>query len=179
MYAQYGDEHLHARPERLHLAGAADQAAAYKALRKGIMDYERRQIYRGPEKFVDLPADAKDLEDAVDDALAEHPDNGDVMAAVVLKANAKKINRRARQRRRGADHRRRPQAAQSGLSDKAPPNIKIRRGAVIRVVKTPKNTWEITQLPEVEGAFVAWTRATAPSRRWSAASTSTRTSSTT
>jgi penicillin-binding protein 1A len=24
------------------------------------MDYERRQIYRGPEKFVDLPADAKE-----------------------------------------------------------------------------------------------------------------------
>lgn len=45
--------------------------------------------------------------------------------------------------------------AQSGLSDKAPPNIKIRRGAVIRVAKTPKNTWEITQLPQVEGAFVA------------------------
>jgi penicillin-binding protein 1A len=45
--------------------------------------------------------------------------------------------------------------AQSGLSDKAPPNIKIRPGAVIRVAKTLKNTWEITQLPEVEGAFVA------------------------
>jgi penicillin-binding protein 1A len=26
---------------------------------------------------------------------------------------------------------------------------------LIRVVKTPKNTWEITQLPEVEGAFIA------------------------
>jgi penicillin-binding protein 1A len=25
---------------------------------------------------------------------------------------------------------------------------------VIRVAKTPKNTWEITQLPEVEGAFI-------------------------
>jgi penicillin-binding protein 1A len=45
--------------------------------------------------------------------------------------------------------------AQSGLSDKAPPKIKIRRGAVIRVARTPKDTWEITQLPEVEGAFVA------------------------
>jgi penicillin-binding protein 1A len=45
--------------------------------------------------------------------------------------------------------------AQSGLSDKAPPNIKLRRGAVIRVAKTPKDAWEITQLPEVEGAFVA------------------------
>jgi penicillin-binding protein 1A len=45
--------------------------------------------------------------------------------------------------------------AQSGLSDKAAPSIRIRRGAVIRVAKTPKNTWEITQMPEVEGAFVA------------------------
>jgi penicillin-binding protein 1A len=41
------------------------------------------------------------------------------------------------------------------LSDKAPPNIKVRRGAVIRVAKTAKGAWEITQLPEVEGAFVA------------------------
>ena len=63
---------------------AAEQEAAYKALRKGIMDYERRQIYRGPEKFVDLPADPKELDEAIDDALAEHPDNGDVMSAVVL-----------------------------------------------------------------------------------------------
>ena len=44
---------------------------------------------------------------------------------------------------------------QSGLSDKAPPNIKLRRGAVIRIAKTVKDTWEATQLPEVEGAFVA------------------------
>ena len=45
--------------------------------------------------------------------------------------------------------------ASLGLSDKAPANIKIRRGAVIRVIKSIKNTWEIAQLPEVEGAFVA------------------------
>ena len=57
-------------------------------------------------------------------------------------------------------------AAQSGLSDKAPERIKIRRGAVIRVMKTPKGGWEITQLPEVEGAFVAIDSKQAPSVRW-------------
>jgi penicillin-binding protein 1A len=41
------------------------------------------------------------------------------------------------------------------LSDKAGPNIKIKRGAVVRVALTPKGTWDVTQLPEVEGAFVA------------------------
>jgi penicillin-binding protein 1A len=55
------------------------------------MDYERRQVYRGPERFINLPANPKELDDAIDDALADHPDNGDVMAAVVLEATPKKI----------------------------------------------------------------------------------------
>jgi penicillin-binding protein 1A len=155
MYAQYGDS-TYTRGLKVYTTlVAADQAAAYRALRRGIMDYERRQIYRGPEKFVDLPNDAKELDEAVDDALADHPDNGDVMSAVVLKANPKEI-----QAVRGNGDAVQItgdglKPAQSGLSDKAPPNIRIRRGAVIRVVKTPKGAWEITQLPEVEGAFVA------------------------
>lgn len=155
MYAQYGDS-TYTRGLKVYTTlVAADQAAAYRALRKGIMDYERRQFYRGPEKFVDLPADPKELDEAVDDALADHPDNGDVMSAVVLRASAKEINavRGNGDTLQIVGEGLRP--AQSGLSDKAPPNIKIRRGAVIRVVKTPKNTWEITQLPEVEGAFIA------------------------
>jgi penicillin-binding protein 1A len=56
MYAQYGDS-TYTRGLKVYTAVvAADQAAAYRALRKGIMDYERRQIYRGPEKFVELPS---------------------------------------------------------------------------------------------------------------------------
>jgi penicillin-binding protein 1A len=45
--------------------------------------------------------------------------------------------------------------AQAGLSPRAAPNLRVRRGAVVYVTKTPKGTWEITQLPEVEGAFVS------------------------
>ncbi|MET3494024.1 penicillin-binding protein 1A [Variovorax boronicumulans] len=155
MYAQYGDSIYTSGMKVYTSLVAADQAAAYKSLRKGIMDYERRQVYRGPEKFVDLPADPKELDEAVDDALAEHPDNGDVIAAVVLEANAKQISavRANGETIQITGEGLRP--AQSGLAAKAPPNIKIRRGAVIRAAKTPKNTWEITQLPEVEGAFIA------------------------
>ncbi|MEO8655422.1 MAG: transglycosylase domain-containing protein, partial [Ramlibacter sp.] len=155
VYAQYGDEAYTRGLNVFTTINAAQQDTAYKALRKGIMDYERRQIYRGPEQFVDLPANDKDAEDEIDDALTDHPDNGDVMSAVVLEANPKKILAV----RQNGEHLEivgdglKP--AQSGLSDKAPPKTKIRRGAVIRVAKTPKNTWEITQLPEIEGAFVA------------------------
>ena len=155
IFAQYGNE-AYTRGLNVYTSlNAAEQEAAYVALRRGIMDYERRQQYRGPEKFVALPASAQEVEDAIDDALANHPDNGDVLSAVVLEASAKRI---LAARANGdsveitGDG---LKPAQSGLSDKAPPNIKIRRGAVIRVVKTPKGAWEITQLPEVEGAFVA------------------------
>ena len=155
VYAQYGDE-TYTRGLNVYTTIKADeQEAAYTALRKGIMNYEMRQIYRGPERFVDLPSDPKDLDEAVDDALSDHPDNGDVLAAVVLEADPKKIVavRGDGEQFQIVGEGLRP--AQSGLSAKAPPKIKIRRGAVIRVMKTAKGTWEITQLPEVEGAFVA------------------------
>ena len=155
MYAQYGDS-TYTRGLKVYTSlVAADQAAAYKALRKGIMDFERRQIYRGPEKFVDLPVDPKEFDEAIDDALSDHPDNGDLLSVVVLKASPKEVNAVRADGEAVQITGEGLKLPQSGLSDKAPPNIKIRRGAVIRVAKTPKNTWEITQLPEVEGAFVA------------------------
>ena len=155
IYAQYGDE-TYTRGLNVHTTiKSTEQEAAYRALRKGIMDYERRQIYRGPEQFINLPADPKELEEAIDEALADHPDNDDVLSAVVTEANPKKI---VAIRQNGENIEITGDGlkpAQSGLSDKAAPKIRIRPGAVIRIVRTPKNTWEITQLPEVEGAFVA------------------------
>ncbi len=156
VFSQYGNETYTRGLNVYTTIKSADQDAAYKALRRGIMNFERRQIYRGPEKFVDLPEGGQqELDDAVDDALEAHPDNGDVMSAVVLEANPKLI-RAVRQNGEvveitgeGLD------PARSGLSDKAQPTVKIRRGAVIRVARKPKDSWEITQLPEVEGAFIA------------------------
>ncbi len=155
MYSQYGDE-TYTRGLNVFTTIKSDQQiAAYRALRRGIMDFERRQFYRGPEKFVELPAKGQELEDAIDEALDDHPDNGDVMAAIVLQADGKRI---LAQRQNGqlveitGDG---LKPVQSGLAEKAPPNIKLRKGAVIRVAKTIKGGWEVTQLPEVEGALVA------------------------
>ena len=155
VYGQYGDETYTRGLNVYTTLRSSDQIVAYKALRKGIMDYERRQIYRGPEKFIDLPANPQETEDAIDDALSDNPDNGDVMSAVVLEANPKRILAMRQNSETVEITGEGLKPAQSGLADKAGPNIKIRRGALIRVAKTPKNTWEITQLPEVEGAFVA------------------------
>jgi penicillin-binding protein 1A len=155
VFAQYGNETYTRGLNVFTTLQSAQQSVAYEALRKGIMNYERRQYYRGPEKFVSLPGDAAQAEDVIDETLLEHPDNGDVMAAVVLEVTPKKIVaiRQSGETIEITGEGLKP--ALSGLSDKAAANIRIRRGAVIRIVQTPKSTWEITQLPEVEGAFVA------------------------
>ena len=155
MFAQYGTE-IYTRGLNVYTTiRASDQQAAYFALRQGIMDYERRQHYRGPEKFITLPSTPSEMEDAIDDALIEQGDKGDLLAAVVIEATPKKVRAVRRNGETLEITGEGLQPVQSGLSDKAQPNIKLRPGALIRVTKTPKNIWEITQLPEVEGAFVA------------------------
>ena len=157
MFAQYGPE-IYTRGLNVYTTLHADeQEAAYQALRRGIMDFESRQIYRGPERFIDLPPLNKtaELEDAVGDALLEQGDKGDLLAAVVIEATPKKV-RVMRQNSEFIDITADGlKPVQSGLSDKAPPNIKLRPGAVVRIVKNEKSQWLITQLPEVEGAFIA------------------------
>ncbi|MDB5886326.1 MAG: penicillin-binding protein family [Polaromonas sp.] len=155
VFNQYGDETYTRGLNVYTTLKSQDQTMAYKSLRKGIMDFERRQIYRGPEKFIDLPSNPAEIEDAIDDALADNPDNGDIMSAVVLEASPKRIVavRLNSEKLTITGEGLRP--GQSGLADKAGATIKIRPGALIRVAKTLKDGWEITQLPEVEGAFVA------------------------
>jgi penicillin-binding protein 1A len=155
VFNQYGDSTYTRGLNVYTTVSSVDQSAAYKALRKGIMDFERRQVYRGPEKFLNLPADPKEAEDVIDDALADSPDNGDIMSAVVLAVTPKKVTAVRPNGETIEITGEGLKPAQSGLNEKAPANVRLRSGALIRVAKTDKNTWEITQLPEVEGAFVA------------------------
>ncbi|MDI1245690.1 MAG: penicillin-binding protein 1A [Rhodoferax sp.] len=155
MFAQYGDATYTRGLNVYTTLNAEQQDTAYKALRRGIMTYELRQFYRGPEKFVSLPTDQQAMDDVIDEVLQEHPDNGDLMSIVVLEASPKKIQGIRQNGEIIEVTGEGLKAVESGLSDKAAANLKIRRGAVIRVVQTPKKTWSVTQLPEVEGAFVA------------------------
>ena len=44
----------------------AEQEAAYQSLRKGVMDYERRHGYRGPEAIIELPANKELADEAIE-----------------------------------------------------------------------------------------------------------------
>ena len=155
IYAHYGDE-AYTRGLNVFLTlNSVEQTTAYRALRKGILDYERRQVYRGPEAYVDLPANPQELDARVAEALVDHPDNDELKAAVVLEANPRKVVAALQSGESITVTGDGLKPATSGLSAKASPSVQVRRGAVVRVVKGPKGDWTITQLPEVEGAFVS------------------------
>jgi len=130
----------------------ADQEAAYVALRAGVMEYDRRAGYRGPEGYVELPANPDD--DDLEDALADHPDNDDLLAAVVLAYDGKQVQAGLRSGERIAVQGQGLQFAARALDAKAAPQRRIRKGAIIRLQRDGKN-WQIVQLPEVEAAFIA------------------------
>jgi penicillin-binding protein 1A len=155
IFSQYGAD-AYTRGLNVYLTlNSGEQMLAYRALRKGIMDYERKQVYRGPEDYVDLPANPKELDARIAEALQDYPDNDELKAAIVVEAGPKKVVAILETGDSISIVGDGLKPAASGLAAKSNPKTQIRAGAVIRVVQNAKGEWGITQLPEVEGAFVS------------------------
>ena len=139
---------------------SADQAAAQAAVRKGVIDFDRRQAYRGPEDNEDLPDGDADIDAAAAAALHDHPDDDDLRVAVVTHASPKEVVailasgetlHLTGDALRGVGAALRPKAAE---------DLAITRGAIIRVMRTAgdasyKSEWRLAQWPDVEGALVS------------------------
>ncbi|MBU9399550.1 penicillin-binding protein 1A [Burkholderia multivorans] len=155
MYQQYKDETYTRGLTVTTTINSADQEAAYQAVRRGILDYERRHGYRGPEGTINLPPAGDERDEAIDDALADHPDNGDLQSAVVLSAAPNAVDVQfvgGATTRIGAAGLR---FVSGALSARANNTLRIRPGSIVRVLKDAKTGWQIVQLPQVEGALVA------------------------
>ena len=133
----------------------ANQEAAYAAVRRGVMDYDRRHGYRGPEGFINLPADPAEREQALDRAFQETADSDNLVVAVVLESSTTEVKAVVA----AGDV-----LAVSGdglrfvaryLTDKTPAAQRLRPGAVIRLTQDDKERWSIAQLPQAEAALVA------------------------
>lgn len=131
-----------------------EQLAAQQALRNGIIEFDRRRGYRGPEAFVDLTG-IEDKDDArLTEMLVDHRDYPDMLAALVLSASPKEV----RVFRNGEII----TIKGNGLSfvapmldPRAPQARRIRRGAIVRIRPLGRSGWEILQLPEVEAALIS------------------------
>jgi penicillin-binding protein 1A len=131
----------------------AEQDAAYSAVRKGIMDYELRHKYRGPEGYIKLPEDSTARQRAIDNILSDHPSSDDLLAGVVIAVNPKEIQAVIATGDtvtiKGDDLK----LGTVALSDKAQPKQQIKPGAIIRVLPLD-GRWVLAQMPQVEAAFV-------------------------
>jgi len=151
--AEHYPEDVYTRGFRVYTTiRKADQEAAYDALRKGALDYDRRQGYRGPEGFFDLRPSAG--QDEYDDALVDHPDSDDLVAAVVLSVEPKEIEAGLRSGEKLTINGEGLRFAARALDPKTASQKRIRRGSIIRVQREGK-AWQIAQLPEIESAFVS------------------------
>ena len=154
LHERYPDE-VYSRGFRVYTTiDKNDQEFAYRAVRRGLLDYDRRHGYRGPEGYAELDGNDENDED-YEEALADHPDSDDILAALVLEAGPQRV----RAWRRGGEN---VEISGDGLrfaarmlEDKAPPNKRIRRGAIIRIAKGEKGHWQILQLPAAEAAFIS------------------------
>jgi penicillin-binding protein 1A len=130
----------------------ADQEAANLGLRQGVLDYDRRHGYRGPEAQVALPA-GKDVDEEVEEALQDRETIGELVPAVVLEASPKEVKvmmRRGEEVTVSGDG---LKFVARALAERNPDRA-LRRGSIVRLQAGDKGTWSIAQLPKVEAALV-------------------------
>ncbi len=132
-----------------------DQEAAYTALRQAVLDYDRRHGYRGAEAFMDLKDIKSDQDETLEEALQDLSDIPDLMPAIVLGVDSKALRAYIRGGEIITVSGDGLKFAQAMIGDKASTNRRLRRGALVRLRKDSKGAWQITQLPEVEAAFVS------------------------
>lgn len=134
-----------------------NQEAANAAVLQGILDYDKRHAYRGPEGIVHLDrAGSHTPESLMEDTLDSLETFGGLVPAVVLEASPKQV----RVYRQGGSI-----ETISGdelkpftkiLTDpKVADKLKIVRGSIIRLHQADNGKWSIAQLPQVEASLVS------------------------
>lgn len=153
MFERFGEE-AYTRGIKVHTTLLVEhQRAAYEALRKGVLDYDRRHGYRGPEAFVELGKDVTD--EKLEDALQDIADSDELYPAIVLEASPKQVKLYRSGGERITIGEEGLKFAARQLADNAQASQRIRRGAVVRISKDEKGRWQFAQMPQVESALVS------------------------
>lgn len=154
MYARYQDNIYKSGLKVYTTIRKSSQEAANEAVLEGILDYDRRHNYRGPEGRIELDsAGSQPLEAYLDDAMGDIDEFHTLVPAVVLEASPKLI--KAYRKNGGVIEitGKGLQLVQKMLSEKTPAKQKLKRGALIRV-RQVKDQWQVAQLPQIEAALI-------------------------
>lgn len=141
------------------------QNAATAAVHAGVLGYDQRHGWRGPQSRITLPEGSAERIKAAEDALSGIAKAGGMEPAVVLHADARAVEvvRASGQTERleGAALR----FAAAGLSPKARQAQRIDPGAIVWLEPVGKG-WRIAQMPEVQAALVSLSPDDGAVRAW-------------
>lgn len=160
LYAQYQEDIYSSGLNVYTTILKANQEAANSAIREGVLDYDIRHGYRGPEKILSIEAlGTEEKTQAINDALDDIDVSNGLVPAVITAVSQKSVLVRTKN---GDDIEVAGKGlalVQKALSEKDPAKRKLKPGAIIRVFKSAStkddNGWRIAQLPQVESALVA------------------------
>jgi penicillin-binding protein 1A len=160
LYAQYQDE-IYSSGLRVYTTiRKANQEAANAAIREGVLDYDSRHGFRGPEKTLDLAKILADNpSDGLNEALDDFDESNGFIPAIVTSLSPKSVHVHTKY---GDD----VEITGKGLAlvartlnEKKPEKRLLKTGAIIRVTKSASqkdnNGWRIVQIPQVESALIA------------------------
>ena len=154
VFAQFGEKAYTQGYNVTTTVNAAEQQAAYTALRRTLIEHAQRQPWRGPEAQTDLPGKLTVDDPAVSQALADTDDDEDLRAAIVTSAKASAVTVVLASGEVVTIDKPGLRLVQAGLTPKASKSLAIRRGSIVRVLQQGKS-WLITQWPQAQGALVA------------------------
>ncbi|MCY7388177.1 MAG: penicillin-binding protein 1A [Burkholderiales bacterium] len=154
VFEQYGEKAYVSGIRVYTTIRKADQEAAVAGLRKGVLEYDRRHGYRGPEGLVALPAGKEEAEEAIEEALQEKEIIGDLMPAIVLAADNKQVIAHTKRGDTVTLMGEGLKFVARALGEKVSSSRPV-RGSIIRLLQDEKGQWSIAQLPKVEAALVS------------------------
>ena len=160
LYATYQDEIYSSGLKVYTTVRKTNQEAANNALRDGILDYDARQGYRGPEKMLNLNSVVSEADkEAITEALSDIDVSNGLIPAAITKISEKSITVHTKYGDDVEISGKGLALIQNTLNEKKPEKRVLRVGAVIRIVNSAPSTqtgqWRVVQVPQVESALIS------------------------
>ncbi|MEO7067549.1 MAG: penicillin-binding protein 1A [Rhodanobacter sp.] len=135
------------------------QQMAVDSLRKGLIAYDRRHGWRGPEAHQDLPADAIDAD--YDRLLSNYGSVSGMQPGLVIASSVKQATVYLRGQSSVTLDLAGLRWARPRINDSrvgaVPSDISkmLKRGDIVRLARDTDGAWQLTQIPTVQGALTA------------------------
>ncbi len=153
---QYGEDKLYNSGYKVVTTiRRSHQEAANLALWRGIVDYDERHGYRGPEKTLRLPPPGDARDEFIRDTLRGIDSINGLVPAVVIAASQKALTAMLPEGKRAEVTGTSLKLAAAWLDPKAKSGKRIYPGAIVRLRQNKDGSWRISQLPQIEAALVA------------------------